>query len=45
MTYDITKNDQDENYVVSTDGIGPSSKAYESFVLPLNYADDMSTII
>ena len=29
---------------VSTDGIGPSSKAYESFVLPLNYADNISTI-
>ncbi len=30
--------------IVSTDGIEPSSKAYESFVLPLNYADNGTNI-
>ncbi len=29
---------------VSVNGIGPLSKAYESFVLPLNYTDSPTTI-
>ena len=32
------------NQFVSMDGIGPSSEAYESSVLPLNYTDNVSNI-